>query len=163
MGDLSDPQQQGRAIIDSLLNLPLLYSASDTTGDPRYATAALRHAQQLATHIVRDDDSTFHTFYWDLVTGEPVRGRTDQGYADDSCWARGQAWGIYGFILNYRASGDPVFLTTARRCADYFLARLPDDHVPYWIWLRRRQRPAPRQLGRRDRGLRSRRAGARHR
>lgn len=131
-GDLSDPDQQGRAIIDSLMNLPLLYWATDTTGDPRYAAAAVRHAEQLATHIVRDDDSTFHTFYWDLDTGEPVRGRTDQGFTDDSCWARGQAWGIYGFTLNYLASGDGVLLDTAKRCADYFLTHLPADKVPYW-------------------------------
>ena len=131
-GDLSDPEQQGRTIIDSLMNLPLLYWATDTTGDPRYAETAVTHARALAENIVREDDSTFHTFYWDLTTGEPRFGRTDQGYADDSSWARGQAWGIYGFTLNYLASGDPLFLETARRCADYFLAHLPADMVPYW-------------------------------
>lgn len=131
-GDLSDPEQQGRTIIDSLMNLPLLYWATDTTGDPRYAAAAVRHARQLAAHIVRPDDSTFHTFYWDVETGAPLRGRTDQGYADDSCWARGQAWGIYGFTLNHLATGDAEFLETARRCADYFLAHLPADGIPFW-------------------------------
>ncbi|WP_404429903.1 glycoside hydrolase family 88 protein [Microbacterium lacus] len=131
-GDLSDPEQQGRTIIDSLMNLPLLYWATDTTGDARFADAALRHATQLAAHIVRADDSTFHTFYWDVVTGEPLYGRTDQGFADDSCWARGQAWGIYGFTLSYLSSGDTLFLDAARRCADYFLSHLPSDHVPYW-------------------------------
>lgn len=131
-GDLSDPEQRGRAIIDSLMNMPLLYWASATTGDPRYEAAAVRHARQLARHIVREDDTTFHTFYWDVMTGEPTHGATDQGFADDSCWARGQAWGIYGFALNYLWTGDDEFLSTARRCADYFLTRLPADSVPFW-------------------------------
>lgn len=131
-GDLTDPDQQGRAIIDSLLNLPLLYWASATTGDQRYAAAAVRHAHQLAAHIVRDDDTTFHTFHWHPTTGEPMYGRTHQGFTDDSCWARGQAWGIHGFMLNHAWTGDEVFLTSARRCADLFLARLPADGVPYW-------------------------------
>lgn len=131
-GDLSDPEQQGRTIIDSLMNLPLLRWATATTGDGRFAAAADRHARQLADHIVRADDSTFHTFYWDVETGEALYGRTDQGYADDSCWARGQAWGIYGFTLSHLANGEEQFLDVARRCADYFLAHLPADNVPYW-------------------------------
>lgn len=131
-GDLSDPEQQGPAIIDSLMNMPLLYWATTTTGDRRYADAALRHTRQLEAHIIRPDDTTFHTFYWDIVTGEPRFGRTDQGYADDSCWARGQAWGIYGFLLNYAWTGEESFLAASVRCADYFLTRLPADDVPYW-------------------------------
>jgi unsaturated chondroitin disaccharide hydrolase len=131
-GDLSDPRQRGRTIIDSLMNTPLLFWAGEVSGDPRYASAALRHATQLRDHILRPDDSTFHTFYWDPVTGEPLRGETEQGHADDSCWARGQAWGIYGFVLNHRYTGDPTFLDAAVRCAGYFLAHLPGDQVPYW-------------------------------
>lgn len=131
-GDLDDPRQRGRTIIDSLMNTPLLFWASDTSGDPRYADAARRHAAQLRDNILRPDGTTFHTFYWDTVTGAPLRGETEQGNADDSCWARGQAWGIYGFALNYRYTGEPSFLGAARRCAEYFLAHLPADHVAYW-------------------------------
>lgn len=131
-GDLQDPRQRGRTIIDSLMNTPLLFWAGEITGDPRYAEAAVRHTTQLRDHILRPDDSTFHTFYWDPVTGEPLRGETEQGHADDSCWARGQAWGIYGFALNHRYTGDPSFLEASERCARGFLARLPADHVPYW-------------------------------
>ncbi|BCY07108.1 glycoside hydrolase family 88 protein [Actinoplanes sp. L3-i22] len=127
-GDLRDPAQRGRTIIDSLMNTPLLFWASAETGDPRYADAARRHAEQLRDHILRPDGSTFHTFYWDPVSGEPLRGETEQGHADDSCWARGQAWGIYGFYLNYRHTGDASFLAAAQRCADHF----PADDVPYW-------------------------------
>ncbi|TPX00567.1 glucuronyl hydrolase, partial [Schumannella luteola] len=72
-GDLSDPRQAGRTIVDSLMNMPLLTWASEQTGDPRYADAVRRHTTQLREHIIRPDHSTFHTFYWDTVTGEPVR------------------------------------------------------------------------------------------
>ncbi len=131
-GDLEDPRQRGRTIIDSLMNTPLLFWASQVSGDDRYAAAARRHARQLRDHIIRPDDTTFHTFYWDPVTGEPLRGETEQGHADDSCWARGQAWGIYGFSRHHRYTGDPSLLVAARRCADYLLAHLPADRVPYW-------------------------------
>ncbi len=131
-GDLNDPRQRGRTIIDSLMNTPLLFWASEASGDPRYADAARRHAVQLRDHILRPDDTTFHTFYWDTATGRPLRGETEQGNSDDSCWARGQAWGIYGFTLNHRHTGDASFLAAAQRCADYFIARLPADHVAYW-------------------------------
>jgi unsaturated chondroitin disaccharide hydrolase len=131
-GDLSDPKQRGRTIVDSLMNMPLLTWAGEQTGDDRYGRAVRSHTTQLRENIMRDDDSTFHTFYWDVETGAPVRGATEQGAFDDSCWARGQAWGIYGFALNYRATGDPQLLETAWRCADYFLAHLPADSVPFW-------------------------------
>ncbi len=131
-GDLSDPAQRGRTIIDSLMNLPLLTWAAEQTGDARYSDAVRRHAAQLREHILRPDGSTFHTFYWDPMSGEPLRGSTEQGAHDDSCWSRGQAWGIYGFALNHRATGDPTLLEAARECADYFLAHLPSDLVPYW-------------------------------
>ncbi|MDQ7904078.1 glycoside hydrolase family 88 protein [Phytohabitans sp. ZYX-F-186] len=131
-GDLGDPRQRGRTIIDSLMNTPLLYWAGHVSGDERYPAIALRHTVQLREHILRPDGTTFHTFYWDPETGAPLRGETEQGHADDSCWARGQAWAVYGFTLNHRYTGDPSFLAAARTCADYLLAHLPADHVPYW-------------------------------
>jgi unsaturated chondroitin disaccharide hydrolase len=131
-GDLDDPRQRGRTIIDSLMNTPLLFWATQTTGDARYADAARRHATQLSVNIFRPDDTTFHTFFWDPETGQPLRGETEQGHAHDSCWSRGQAWGIYGFALNHRYTGDSAYLDAAHRCARYFLAHLPDDGVPYW-------------------------------
>jgi unsaturated chondroitin disaccharide hydrolase len=131
-GDLSDPAQSGRTIIDSLMNMPLLTWAGSETGEERFPDAVRRHTTQLREHILREDDSTFHTFYWDVETGEPLRGATEQGAHDDSCWARGQAWGIYGFAQNHRATGDDQLLDAAWRCADYFLAHLPVDLVPYW-------------------------------
>jgi unsaturated chondroitin disaccharide hydrolase len=131
-GDLTDPRQRGRTIVDSLMNMPLLTWAGEQTGDERYGSAVRRHTAQLREHILRADNSTFHTFYWDVDTGEPLYGATEQGAGDDSCWARGQAWGIYGFALNYRATSDPLLLEAARRCAEYFVAHLPADSVPFW-------------------------------
>jgi len=131
-GDLSDPRQAGRTIIDSLMNMPLLTWAHQETGEARYADAVHRHTTQLRENILRDDDSTFHTFYWDTATGAPLRGATEQGAFDDSCWARGQAWGIYGFAINHRETGDERLLDASWRCAEYFLSHLPADGVPFW-------------------------------
>lgn len=131
-GDLDDPVQRGRIIIDCNLNLPLLFWASRRTGDERFSAAARHHLMMAGRHLVRADASTFHTFYFDPVHGLPMFGRTHQGYADDSCWARGQAWGIYGFALGYRHTRDPQLLRLAKRLANYYLNRLPQDGVCYW-------------------------------
>lgn len=131
-GDLNDPQNRGRMIIDCLLNLPLLYQASRLTGDKSYRDMALSHAQQSQRYLVREDGSTYHTFYMDVETGVPRFGKTAQGYSDDSCWARGQAWGVYGFTLSYIHTGDRSFLDTACRLLDYYLSHLPEDYVNYW-------------------------------
>lgn len=131
-GDLQDPEQQGRMIIDCMMNLPLLYWASEQTGNAEYARCAYSHARQARTYLFRDDHSTFHTFYMDVHTGLPKGGKTHQGYADDSCWARGQAWAIYGSALSYGYTGDKAFLEAAAQAARYFLAHLPEDGICYW-------------------------------
>ncbi|WP_071130307.1 glycoside hydrolase family 88 protein [Enterococcus timonensis] len=131
-GDLSDPEQNGRMIIDCLMNLPLLYFATNETGNPKYAEAAYQHALQTQKYIVRPNYTTYHTYYFDTQTGLAKYGKTQQGYSDDSCWARGQAWGIYGFTLSYLHTGDLSFLETAQHLADYFIAQLPEDKVCYW-------------------------------
>lgn len=131
-GDMSDKENMGRMIIDCLLNLPLLYQASRLTGDKKYYNMAYSHAKQAQKYIVRPDDSTYHTYFMDVDTGAPRFGKTAQGYSDDSCWARGQVWGVYGFTLSYVHTGDRSFLDTACRLLDYYLARLPEDYVNYW-------------------------------
>ncbi|HWU15710.1 MAG TPA: glycoside hydrolase family 88 protein [Caulobacter sp.] len=131
-GDLDDPAQAGRMIIDCNLNLPLLYWASQVTGDRAFADAADRHIEQAARYIVRPDSSTFHTFFMDPVTGEPRMGKTHQGHSDSSCWARGQAWGISGFPLVHRYKPDPSLLTLSARLANYYLNRLPADLICCW-------------------------------
>jgi hypothetical protein len=131
-GELSDPAQRGRMIIDCNLNLPLLYWASDYSGEPAFRDAANQHIAAAARHIVRPDGSTFHTFFFDPASGAPREGKTHQGFADDSCWARGQAWGISGFPLVYRHNGDTSLVELSKVVANYFLNRLPADGICYW-------------------------------
>ena len=121
-----------RFIIDCLMNLPLLYWATEQTGNASYAEKANVHAATCLSHSIREDGSTFHTFFMDPSTGEGVRGETCQGYNNDSSWARGQAWAIYGAALAYRYTNDRAWLNVFYRTAAYFLNRLPDDLVPYW-------------------------------
>lgn len=131
-GDLADPAQRGRMIIDCNLNLPLLYWASEVSGRARFAQAANQHLVRAANLLVRPDGSTFHTYYLDPATGTPLYGKTHQGYSDFSCWARGQAWSIYGFALGYRHTGDEQLLRLTKRLANFFLNRLPADGICYW-------------------------------
>ncbi len=121
-----------RYIIDCLLNLPLLYWASRETGDMKYRDIALVHARTTLAHSVRPNDSTYHTFYMDPATGGPVRGATKQGYSDDSEWARGQAWAIYGMALSFRYEPLPEYRDAFDRLLAFYIKRLPADLVPYW-------------------------------
>jgi unsaturated chondroitin disaccharide hydrolase len=131
-GRMDDPEQRGRTIVDSLMNMPLMYWASQVCGDERYRDAAYRHTQQLRDHFVRPDNTTYHTFYFDADSGAPRFGKTAQGAGDQSCWARGQAWAVYGFALAFAYTKDMSFLQTAARLSDYFIAHLPADKVAYW-------------------------------
>jgi unsaturated chondroitin disaccharide hydrolase len=131
-GDLNDPNQRGRMIIDCNMNLPLLYWASEVTGKAVYREIAETHIKQAAQYIVRQDASTFHTYYMDPETGKPLYGNTHQGYADDSCWARGQAWGIYGFPLSYHYTHDWSLIELSKKLTNYYLNRLPEDQICYW-------------------------------
>ncbi|MCD8189920.1 MAG: glycoside hydrolase family 88 protein [Clostridiales bacterium] len=129
-GPMGAPENY-RFIIDCLLNLPLLYWASRETGDPKYADLAGRHARTCLANSFRPDGSTYHTFFMN-PDGTPSHGETCQGYRDDSFWARGQAWGVYGSVLSYRYTKDPAYLDVFRRCLAFYLTRLPEDLVPYW-------------------------------
>lgn len=131
-GDLNDPARQGRMIIDCNLNVPLLFWAANETGNGEWRQAATHHLSQAARYLVRRDASTFHTFYMNIHNGQPLHGDTHQGYSDNSCWARGQAWGIYGFALGFRHTGNTDQPQLARKLAHYFLNRLPEDYVCYW-------------------------------
>lgn len=121
-----------RFIIDCMLNIPLLYWASETTGDPKYADIAQRHFETSCKYVIRDDASAFHTFYMNPETGEPDHGATRQGYSDDSSWARGQAWGIYGIPLNIRYTHQLEYTDLYKGMINYFLNRLPEDNVCFW-------------------------------
>lgn len=127
-----DEKNGGRIIIDCLMNLPLLFWAAQHTGDDTYTKVAMMQAEKSRRYLVRGDDSSYHTFYFDQQTGEPIRGGTEQGYSDGSTWSRGQAWGIYGFALAFHYTGDTRYQETSLRMAKYFLQCLPEDSVAFW-------------------------------
>lgn len=131
-GPKDDPANGGRIIIDCLMNLPLLHWAAQHTGDEDYSRKADIHTEKSHRFLVRGDDSSYHTFYFDQETGDSIRGGTHQGSQDGSTWTRGQAWGIYGFALAYRYLRRPELLEASKRLARYFIERLPEDSVVYW-------------------------------
>ncbi len=121
-------------IIDNMMNLELLFRASELSGDNKYRNIAIQHANTTIKNHFRDDYSSYHVVDYDTITGE-VRGRyTHQGYSHESSWARGQAWGLYGFTLTYRATGDEKYLQQAEHIADYIInhPNLPGDKIPLW-------------------------------
>ena len=127
-----DAPENYRLIIDCLLNLPLLYWASEETGDPKYRDIAEKHIHTAVANVIREDHSTWHTFFFDMKTGAPDHGATCQGYRDGSAWARGQAWGIYGMALAYKYTEREEYIQKFRDVTDFFLAHLPKDMVPFW-------------------------------
>ncbi|OXS54420.1 glycosyl hydrolase [Cohnella sp. CIP 111063] len=122
----------GLAIIDCMMNLPLLHWASQVSGDPRYKHIAVEHTDTVLAHFIRPDGSVNHIVRFDPQTGEQAEVLGGQGYAPDSAWSRGTAWALYGMALAYRYVGDKRYLEASKRAAHFFLANLPDDHVPYW-------------------------------
>lgn len=125
-------EKKGKAIVDSLMNIPLLFRAAKITGNQDYHDVAYNHAKTMSEYIVREDGSTFHTYNFNYKTGEPVRGKTQQGFSDDSCWSRGQAWAVYGFALAYKYTNDKEFLEKSEKTAAYFMANLSICDLPAW-------------------------------
>ncbi len=123
----SDVDRSGWAIIDCMMNLPLLYWASEETGDPRFSQIAENHAHTAAQHFVRGDGSVNHIVEFDTHTGEYVTTYGGQGYETGSSWTRGQAWGLYGFTLSYLHTKNPEFLSAAEHIANYFMANIPES------------------------------------
>lgn len=121
----------GWVIIDSMMNIPLLYWASNETKDPRFKKVAQRHADTVAKYLVREDGSVGHIASFDSETGEFIEQIGGQGYAPDSAWSRGNAWAVYGFALSYRHTKTPYYLDIAKRVANYFIASVSETgHVP---------------------------------
>ena len=122
----------GRMIVDTMQNLALLYWAHKETGRADFLEVAEGHASTTARHLVRDDGSSYHTYVFDPASGEPLRGETHQGHADNSCWSRGQAWLIHGFAQSYKATGNTHWLSTARKLAAKAEELMGDSPVPVW-------------------------------
>ncbi len=120
-----------RLIVDCMNNIPLLYWASEVTGDMKYWEAAKKHAWKTMKYAIRENGSTYHTYYFD-EHGTPVKGATHQGASNDSTWARGQAWLVSGIPLTYKYLKDSEFITCFENVTNHFLNNLPEDYVPYW-------------------------------
>ncbi len=131
-GKVPPEERETVIIVDSLMNLPLLYWAARRTGEEEYTQIASLHAQTVASLLVREDGSTYQACRFRFPEEEPVWLGTFQGYSDKSCWSRGQAWAIYGFALSYRYTGFSLFLEKALQVSEYFLNHLPYDRVCYW-------------------------------
>ena len=130
-GEMGRPDNY-RLIIDCLVNLPLLYWASEETGEEKYRTVAEKHIYTAVKNVIREDYSTWHTFFFNPETGEPSHGATCQGYRDGSAWARGQAWGVYGLATAYRYTKREESIELFKKVTEYFMDHLPSDLVPYW-------------------------------
>jgi len=121
-------------IIDNMMNLELLFHASRITGDSTYYNIAVSHANKTIENHYRSDYSSYHVLNYDTETGEILDRNTHQGYSDSSSWSRGQAWGLYGFVVCYRETKDPKYLNQAVKIAEFIEnhPQLPKDKVPYW-------------------------------
>ena len=123
----SKVDRRGWAIIDCMMNLPLLYWASEETGDPRFSQIAANHADTAMKAFIRGDGSANHIVEFDPASGEMIKSYGGQGYGEGSSWTRGQSWGLYGFILSYLHTQNNAYLETAERIANYFIANIPDS------------------------------------
>lgn len=124
--DPGDGSRAGWAIIDCMMNLPLLYWAYEESKDPRFLQIATLHADTAAKYFIRPDGSANHIVEFNPVTGEFVQSFGGQGYSVGSSWTRGQAWALYGFVLSYIHTCDEKYLNTARQVANYFIANIPE-------------------------------------
>ncbi|MFX3634645.1 MAG: glycoside hydrolase family 88 protein [Candidatus Pristimantibacillus sp.] len=122
----------GWSIIDSMMNLSLLFWASEEINDPRFRQIACAHADTVLKNFIREDGSVHHIVAFNPDTGEVDEYLGGQGYAPMSSWSRGQAWALYGMANTFKYTGDVRYLRAAQQVAHYFLSCLPDDHIPHW-------------------------------
>lgn len=119
-------------IMDNMINLEMLFWAARNGGDRRLFDVAVSHADKTMKNQFRSDYTSYHVAVYDTLTGNCIKKCTHQGYADESMWARGQAWAIYGYTVVFRETGDPKYLEFAEKLVDVYLKNLPEDYVPYW-------------------------------
>ncbi|MCR2807541.1 glycoside hydrolase family 88 protein [Paenibacillus soyae] len=127
--DTANEDTRGWAIVDCMMNLPLLYWASKETKDPRFAQIAMKHVDTALEAFIRPDGSVNHIVEFDPFHGGVVRTYGGQGYEEGSSWTRGQTWALYGFMMSYMHTGKPEYLQAAKRVAHYFMANIPDNGV----------------------------------
>lgn len=132
--DHSRDKWENPVIIDNMMNLELLFSAARLTGDSSFYKIAVSHANTTMKNHFRKDFSTYHVVDYDTLTGKVLKRTTHQGYKDESTWARGEAWALYGYTMCYRETHDTKYLSQAEHVASFILnhPRLPEDLIPYW-------------------------------
>lgn len=121
-------------IIDNMMNLEFFNWIAEKTGDQQFSEISHSHAHKTMMHHFRDDYSSYHVISYDTITGDPHCKQTHQGFADESAWARGQAWALYGYTTMYRQTKAPEYLEQAKGIAGFIMnhPRMPEDKVPYW-------------------------------
>lgn len=119
-------------IMDNMINLEMLFWAAKNGGNPELYDVAVAHADKTMRYHFRPDYTSYHVAVYDTITGDFIRGCTHQGYDDNSMWARGQAWAIYGYTVMYRETQDIKYLDFVQKVTDVYLKNLPEDYVPYW-------------------------------
>jgi unsaturated chondroitin disaccharide hydrolase len=128
----NQPERVGWSIIDTMMNLSILYWASNELNDPRFSQIANAHADTVARHVIREDGASHHVTVFDPTTGGCLGYQRGQGYSPTSSWSRGQAWAIYGFAAASRNTGNASYLKMAQKAATYFISCLPEDYVSHW-------------------------------
>lgn len=130
-GPVDPATDETRIIIDTMMNVEFLYRMAEVTGKELYKQVALDHCDISAKTLIREDGSSYHTYFL-KKNGDFVGGKTHQGHQDESTWARGQAWAVYGYSRSYLLTGETRFLDTALKTAKVFIENLPKDFVHYW-------------------------------
>ena len=118
--------------MDNMINLEMLFRGAQLSGDKRLYNIAVSHADVTMRNQFRKDYTSYHVAVYDTIDGHFIKGVTHQGYADNTMWARGQSWAIYGFEMVYRETKDPKYLQFVQHVADAYIKRLPKDLIPYW-------------------------------
>ncbi len=130
--DVSSADPRGLSIIDSMMNLPILYWAAEQLNAPRFALIAKAHADTVLKEFIRTDGSVRHMVEFDYLNGSVKSYHSGQGYSVESAWSRGASWAVHGFALSYKYTGEEKYLQAAMKTADFFLSQLPKDNVPHW-------------------------------
>ncbi|WP_108803499.1 glycoside hydrolase family 88 protein [Aquimarina sp. Aq107] len=132
--DFNKEEWQFPVIIDNMMNLELLFEASNYSKDTTYYNMANQHARTTLKNHFRDNNSSFHVVDYDTITGDIRAKVTHQGFRNESSWARGQAWGLYGYAMAYRYTNNVEFLEQSKKIAAFLMDHnnLPEDAIPYW-------------------------------
>ncbi len=131
-GDDGDENVPSLAIIDCMMNIPLLFKATEITGDPRFSHIAKAHADMVLKNFIDDDGAVRHICRINQYTGEFVEAIGGQGYSHESAWSRGAGWAIYGMAMAYRYTNDERYLKASEKVAKFFISQIQDDFVPAW-------------------------------